>query len=180
LFAPRSIRTATTMGHVPTRRCMGTRGLAPPCAQGLSRFAVAWERRRAARAGRGLEAPTYRARRLTHSKLWGSPPHGNRTRKHHRVGSNSWLSLEAEKRRTVFRTAVGEFAPTAQTAFGMERVVTQGGEHELANGRQIACGMALAHAAVVFQELRRLRKRLPCIQGMIRQDGVQVRRRLSP
>lgn len=58
--------------------------------------------------------------------------------------------FEAEKRNAILRTPVGEFAAPAQTTIGMECVVAQSAERELANGGQITRGMALAHSAGVF------------------------------
>lgn len=61
---------------------------------------------------------------------------------------------EAEKRNAVVWAAIGEFAVAAWAAIRMECVTAQDGQRELADGRQVARGMAFPHPAVIFAKGR--------------------------
>src|ERR1035437_3614773 len=60
--------------------------------------------------------------------------------------------FDAEQFGAIFWVPVGEFSTVAQASFGMRRISTQSREGEFADSREVAGGVALSDATVVFAE----------------------------
>jgi len=78
--------------------------------------------------------------------------HGNRTRERHEGEANSSGCFNPEQFRAIFWASIGEFSAATQASIGMSRISTQSRERELANGREVACGVSFSDATVVLTE----------------------------
>ena len=67
-----------------------------------------------------------------------------------RQSPGSLRQLDLEESCPIVWTAVGEFSAAAQADGGMKRIRAQSRKGELADGREVAGGVAFSDATVVF------------------------------